>query len=103
MKRNFGRLIALLFGLVLLTEVGVLPLFSSFATKIENSVIAELADFEEKEKFESLSALQLATFESAKEFALFKNQKAKPQNGNPKNPDVGPATDVFLQHRSLRL
>lgn len=51
-SRMFGRGLALIFGLMLLIEVGCLPYFSSFAGDFEHSLIAEVADLEELEKAE---------------------------------------------------
>lgn len=42
----------MIFGLMLLIEVGCLPYFSSFANDFEHSLIAEVSDLENKEKAE---------------------------------------------------
>lgn len=52
MSRVFGRGLALIFGLMLLIDVGCLPYFSSFASDFEHSLIAEVTDLESKEKAE---------------------------------------------------
>lgn len=103
MKRKIGWLIIMLFGLTMLTEVAVLPLFTSFASKFECSVIAELTDFEEQEKLESLSELQLAIVAILPEFQLFTTEEPLELAGNPKNPDIGLSTEVFLEYRSIRI
>jgi hypothetical protein len=103
MKRKFGWFLVVLFGLTMLTEVAVLPLFSSFASKFENSVIAELTDFEDQEKLESLADLQLATIDKIADLFFYDIDELKHVNGNPKNPDVGLSTEVFLKNRVIRI
>ena len=103
MKRKFGWFLVVLFGLSMLTETAVLPLFSGFASKFESSVIAELTDFEDQEKLESLADLQIATVEASNDFSLVDLVNHKPKDCNPKNPDVGLSTEVFLQNRFISI
>lgn len=104
LNRFVGKVFAVLFGLVLLIEVGCLPLFNSLAVKFEKSLVAELADKEDSEKTESVSETLIAIL-SASEKSLLSSVsmdlELEPFKYEKDNAQVH--DHVFLEFRSIRI
>jgi hypothetical protein len=84
-------------------EVALLPLFSSFATEFETSVVAELADEEKEQKTEWLKDFEFAVHDCKGHFPQFDRNSKLTYANHPLDPNTGISDHVFLKNHSLRL
>jgi hypothetical protein len=107
MNRNFGRLLAVIFGLTLFFEVACLPLISTLALQVEKSVVAEFDEKNEKDENDAQRAFEFFTLVSSSSafhsFEELSDSSKSTRESSSLDDLLASHEPAFIQFHSLRI